>query len=108
MGFAAALQRWWRPNVNCLDVTPFSFSPTVFSGAKGSVILGRGGRSRDTQRSAANASPERNVMDFVHVAVGSSGCLRRVVAVLTRVEVGRVPIPPVMFGVRLLVVVMVL
>jgi len=46
-------------------------------------------------------------MDFIHVAVGCGGCLRRIVAVLTHTQVGRVPIPPVMFGVRLLVVVMV-
>src|SRR5436190_5781640 len=48
------------------------------------------------------------MMDFLHVPVGGDGCLRRTAAVLTRVQVGRVPVPPVMFGVRLLVVVVVL
>src|SRR5213079_3099213 len=40
--------------------------------------------------------------------IGGGGGLRRPAAVLTRVQVGRVPVPPVMFGVRLLVVVVVL
>ena len=43
-------------------------------------------------------------MDLVHVASGGGGGLRGTAAVLTRTHVGRVPIPPVMFGVRLLVV----
>ena len=47
-------------------------------------------------------------MDLVHVAIGCGGCLLRTAAVLTRTQVGRVPVPPVMFGVRLLVVVVVL
>jgi len=46
-------------------------------------------------------------MDFIHVAVGGGGGLFRIVAVLTRVQVWRIPVPPMMFGVRLLVVVMV-
>src|SRR5438477_1532552 len=29
-----------------------------------------------------------NMMDLIHVAVGSGGCLRRIVAVLTRAQVG--------------------
>ena len=45
---------------------------------------------------------------FIHVTIsGGGGCLRTV-AVLTRAQVWRVPIPPVMFGVRFLVVVVVL
>ena len=42
-------------------------------------------------------------MNLVHVTVSGSGCILRAAAVLTRVQVRRVPIPPVMFGVRLLV-----
>ena len=42
-------------------------------------------------------------MDLVHVAVGSDGCFRRIVAVLTCAQVRRVPIPPMMFGVRLFI-----
>jgi hypothetical protein len=41
--------------------------------------------------------------DLLHVAIGSGGGLLRTATVLTRVQVRRVPIPPVMFGVRLLV-----
>src|SRR6266516_7885222 len=48
------------------------------------------------------------MMDFLHVAVGGDGCLLWTAAVPTRVQVGRVPVRPVMFGVRLLVVVVVL
>src|SRR6185503_13642888 len=40
--------------------------------------------------------------ELLHVAVGSGGCLLRIAAVLTRVEVRRVPVPPVVLGVRLL------
>jgi hypothetical protein len=46
--------------------------------------------------------------DVVHVAVGGGCCLLRTAAVLTRAQIGRVPVPPVMFRVRLLVVVVVL
>ena len=42
-------------------------------------------------------------MNLVRVMVSGSGCILRAAAVLTRVQVRRVPIPPVMFGVRLLV-----
>src|SRR5437016_6070918 len=45
---------------------------------------------------------------FVHVAVGGGDCLRRIAAILTGIQIWRVPVPPVMFGVRLLVVVVVL
>jgi hypothetical protein len=43
-------------------------------------------------------------MDLAHVAVGNGGGFRRTATILTRVQVGRVPVPPVMFGVRFLVV----
>ena len=46
--------------------------------------------------------------DLLHVAVGGGGGLLRTAAVLTRAQVGRVPVPPVVLGVRLLVVVVVL
>ena len=46
--------------------------------------------------------------DFLHVAVGGGSCLLGTAAVLTRAQIGRVPIPPVMLGVRLLVVSVVL
>src|SRR5262245_30373236 len=46
--------------------------------------------------------------DLIHVTVGGGGCLLRTAAVLTRAQVGRVPVPPVVFGVRLLVVAVVL
>src|SRR5207248_10822600 len=49
-----------------------------------------------------------NVLYLRHVMIGGGGGLRRTAAVLTRVQVGRVPVPPVMFDVRLLVVVVVL
>src|SRR5580700_6490194 len=45
---------------------------------------------------------------LLHVAVGGGGCLPRAAAVLTRAQVGCVPVPPVVLGVRLLVVVVVL
>ena len=46
--------------------------------------------------------------DLLHSAVGGGGGLLRTAAVLTRAQVGRVPVPPVMLGVRLLEVVVVL
>jgi hypothetical protein len=46
--------------------------------------------------------------DLLHVAVGGGGRLRRTAAVLTRAQVGRVPVRPVMLYVRLLVGVVVL
>src|ERR1700678_1892645 len=45
---------------------------------------------------------------LLHVAVGGGGCLPRTASVLTRAQVGRVPVPPVVLGVRLLVVTVVL
>jgi len=38
--------------------------------------------------------------DFVHVSIGRGGGLLRTAAVLTCAQVRRVPVPPVMFGVR--------
>src|SRR5437868_14691534 len=46
--------------------------------------------------------------DLLHVAVGGGGCLLQTAAVLTGAQVGRVPVPPVVLGVRPLVVAMVL
>src|SRR4051794_10125389 len=46
--------------------------------------------------------------NLLHVAAGCCCCLLRTAAVLTGAQVGRVPVPPVMLGVRLLEVVMVL
>src|SRR5437868_1473150 len=54
------------------------------------------------------ASSGRNMKDLVHVAIGGGGCLLRTAAVLTRVQVGRVPVPPVMLAVRLFVLAVVL
>ena len=45
--------------------------------------------------------------DLLHVAVGGGGGFRRAAAILTRTQIWRVPVPPVMFRVRLLVVVVV-
>jgi hypothetical protein len=53
-------------------------------------------------------SSGRNIKDLLHIAVGGGRCLLRTAAVLTRAQVGRVPVPPVVLGVRLLVVVVVL
>jgi hypothetical protein len=39
--------------------------------------------------------------DLLHVAIGSGGRLVRIFAVPARAQVGRVPIPPVIFSVRL-------
>ena len=41
--------------------------------------------------------------DLLHVAIGSGDSFLRTAAVLTRVQIRRVPIPPVMRGVRFLV-----
>ena len=46
--------------------------------------------------------------DLLHVAVGGGDCLLWTAAALTRTQIWRVPVPPVMFGVRLFVVVVVL
>ena len=45
---------------------------------------------------------------LLHVAVGGGGCLPRTAAILTRAQVGRVLVPPVVLGVRLLVAVVAL
>src|SRR5262249_11056858 len=47
------------------------------------------------------ASSGKNLKDLLHVEVG--GGLLWIAAVLTRTQVGRVPVPPVVRGVRLLV-----
>src|SRR5215472_11625898 len=51
----------------------------------------------------ASPSNGRNAMDFIHVAVRGGSCLVRTATVLTRVQIRRVPIPPVMFAVCLLI-----
>jgi len=40
--------------------------------------------------------------DLLHVAIGSGGGLLRTATVLTSLQVSRVPVPPVMLGMRLL------
>ncbi len=47
-------------------------------------------------------------MDLLHVAVGCCCCLSRTASLLTRAQVGRVPVPPVVLSVRTLVVAVVL
>ena len=47
-------------------------------------------------------------MHFIHVTVGCGDCLLRTAAILTRVKIRCVPVPPLMLGVRLLVVIVVL
>src|SRR5215212_3413466 len=54
------------------------------------------------------ASWEKNVKDLLHVAIGGGCCLLWVAATLTRAQIGCVPVPPVMLGVRLLEMVVVL
>src|SRR4029450_8130645 len=49
-----------------------------------------------------------SVKILLHAAVGGSGGLFRTAAVLTRVQVRRIPVPPVMLRVRLLEAVVVL
>src|SRR5262249_35842292 len=49
-----------------------------------------------------------SISELLHIESCGGGGFLRTAAVLTRTQVGRVPIPPVMFGVRLLVVVVVL
>src|SRR5262249_14323199 len=46
--------------------------------------------------------------DLLHIAIGSGGGLLRTAAVLTCATIRRVPVPPVVLGVCLLVVVVVL
>ena len=47
-------------------------------------------------------------MDVVHVTVGQDGRVLGTAPSLKRAQIGRVPIPPVVFGVRFLVVAVVL
>src|SRR5262249_17384742 len=54
--------------------------------------------------SYSSPSSGKNMKDLLHVVVGGGGGLIRTAAVLTRAQVGRVPVPPLMLGVRLLVV----
>src|SRR4029453_3130713 len=83
-----------------------------------SVMVSPGGRCRRwslawrsiySERAAPRtASSRKNMKGLLHVAVGGGCCLLRTAAVLTRAQVGRVPVPPVVLGVRLLVSVVVL
>ena len=47
-------------------------------------------------------------MDVVQVTVGGDDRVVRTAPILTRVQIGRVPIPPIVFGVRFLVIAVVL
>src|SRR4051794_22871529 len=53
-------------------------------------------------------SPGNNLKDLLHVSVGGGGGLLRAAAVLTRGQEGGVPVPPVVLGVRPLVIAVVL
>src|SRR5262245_15354325 len=50
----------------------------------------------------SNALSGKNQKELLHVSGGGGGGLLRTAAVLTGAQVGRVPVPPVMLGVRLL------
>ena len=47
-------------------------------------------------------------MDLVHVTVSGGDCVRLTAAILTRIQVCPIPIPPIVFGMRLLVFAMLL
>src|SRR5215475_10323775 len=64
-------------------------------------------RAHSESAATRTASSGKNMKDLLHVAVGCC-CLLRTAAVLARAQVGRVPVPPVVLGMRLLVVVVVL
>ena len=58
-------------------------------------------RSTYSESAAARtASSRKNMKGLLHVAVGCCCCLLRTAAVLTRARVWRVPVPPVVRGVR--------
>src|SRR5262245_19146442 len=65
-------------------------------------------RAHSESAATRTASSGKNMKDLLHVAVGGCCCLLRTAAVLARAQVGRVPVPPVVLGMRLLVVVVVL
>src|SRR5262245_38494515 len=67
-------------------------------------------KSMSCARSAATrtASSRKNVKDLLHVAIGGGCCFLWIAAALTRAQIWRVPVPPMMLGVRLLEVVVVL
>src|SRR6476646_515826 len=48
------------------------------------------------------------MMDLRHVTIGGGYCFLRTAALLTRAQVGRIPVPPVMLGMRLLILAVVL
>ena len=52
-------------------------------------------------------SSRKNVKDLFHIAISCCCCLLRIAAALTRAQISRVPVPPLMRGVRLLEVAMV-
>src|SRR5262245_12342400 len=54
------------------------------------------------------ASAGKNLKDLLHIAVGGGGGLLRTAPLLTRAQVGRVPVRPVVLAVRLLEVAVVL
>src|SRR5262249_40590864 len=66
------------------------------------------GRRTRRVRPLETASSARNMKDLIHVAVGCCRGLLRTAAVLTRAQVGCVPVPPVVLGMRALVVAVVL
>src|SRR5262245_21825179 len=65
---------------------------------------------RISEASAATRteSPSRNLNVLLHITVGGYCCVLRTVAVLPGAQVGRVPVPPVVLCVRLLVAVVML
>src|SRR6478735_9239054 len=58
--------------------------------------------------STRTALSRKHLKDLIHVAVGGCYLFLPTAAVLARAQVRRVPVPPVVLGVRLLVVVVVL
>jgi hypothetical protein len=62
----------------------------------------------DLADAIVTASSGKNMQNLLHVTVSGGGCLFWTAAILTRTQIRRVPVPPVMLGVSLLVFVVVL
>src|SRR5262245_34720540 len=69
------------------------------------IILGS---LRDHHESATILTFLLFTADFLHIAAGSCRCLFGTTAVLARIQISRVPVPPIVLGVCLLVIAMML
>jgi hypothetical protein len=90
------------------DYQSNTYDSGMMKGKVGLAVFVTFSKHFDMKPEARTASSGKNMEDLLHVVIGGGCCFLWIAAALTRAQIGRVPVPPVVLGVRLLKVVVML